>query len=54
MQRFLGSALAAIVVFSGPLPAQAIPYTDMVILGDSLSDSGNLYALTGNLVPISP
>lgn len=53
MQRLLRNTLAALIL-STPLAAQAINYTDMVVLGDSLSDSGNLYALTGNAVPVSP
>lgn len=53
MQRLLRNTLATLV-FCTPLAAHAITYTDMVVLGDSLSDSGNLYALTSNTVPVSP
>ncbi len=42
----VASALAALAA-----PAQAIPYTSLTIFGDSLSDTGNVSALTGGLVP---
>jgi phospholipase/lecithinase/hemolysin len=29
-------------------------YTNVITFGDSFSDNGNLYALTGRLIPLSP
>ena len=49
----LAAACAAVLVVQGAAaPAQAAPYDRLYVFGDSLLDSGNLYALTG--VPTSP
>lgn len=43
------------LVFSSPLSnAWASPYQGIVAFGDSLTDSGNFYALTGNTYPANP
>lgn len=36
---------------AAPLPALAVPYTGLYVLGDSLSDQGNLFAATSALGP---
>lgn len=47
--RFFGLLL----LFS-PLFASALPYNSLYVFGDSLSDNGNAYLLTGGLIPPSP
>jgi phospholipase/lecithinase/hemolysin len=42
----------AFVLFSGSIVAS--PFQELVIVGDSLSDTGNIYAATGNTFPVSP
>jgi phospholipase/lecithinase/hemolysin len=37
-----------------PLPAIAALFSETYIFGDSISDIGRLYALSGNQVPVSP
>ena len=37
-----------------PLRAFAASFTDIYVFGDSLSDTGNLFAATGSLLPPSP
>ena len=44
--------LAALM--AGTASAQARPFTHLFVFGDSLSDSGNISALTGGLIPASP
>ena len=34
--------------------ASARPFTQLIVFGDSLSDSGNLFAVTGGAIPPSP
>jgi outer membrane lipase/esterase len=50
--------LAAIACIVGPLaapaPAAASWYSGLYVFGDSLSDRGNLFALTGGAVPVAP
>ena len=47
--------LAALMVGgAGTASAQARPFTHLFVFGDSLSDSGNIFALTGGLIPASP
>lgn len=47
-------ALAASLALIAPLPASATSYSGVYVFGDSLSDSGNLYAATGGLIPSAP
>lgn len=56
MTRIKTSILSALVlVFALAIqPANAQQYTGLYVFGDSLSDSGNLFALTGGTNPPSP
>ena len=49
--RRLASLLGTAAVLAASLPAHAGPYTQMVVFGDSLSDTGNLSILTGGAQP---
>lgn len=51
LRRFL-SILA--IASSMATVSQAAPFTQLVVFGDSLSDPGNLFTLTGGAVPPSP
>ena len=58
MSRFLrnaaAAALAAAAVGAVASAANAQSYDRSVVFGDSLSDTGNLYAATGGTTPLSP
>ena len=45
--RRLSCATALVIAALSSLPAQASPYSSLVVFGDSLSDTGNLSILTG-------
>lgn len=44
-------SLLLLVVFFWPLSAMALPFTDLYVFGDSLSDQGNVSLRTGGAVP---
>jgi len=50
--RLLGIVISSVVLFSGVAFA-ATSFGNVVVFGDSLSDNGNMYALTGGAVPPS-
>lgn len=58
MSRFLrtaaAAALAAAAMGAAATAADAQSYSRLVVFGDSLSDNGNLYAVTGGAQPTSP
>lgn len=50
MIRKLAVFLAVFATLSGPMYAQAGLFDQMIVIGDSLSDNGNLFAMTGGLL----
>lgn len=50
----LGTAVAAASLFLCALPAQAATHSGLFAFGDSLSDNGNVLALTGGATPGAP
>jgi len=53
LQRGQRALLALLLGFGVNLSAQAA-YSDIYFFGDSLSDTGNMYTITGGLVPAPP
>jgi len=51
--RRVGGAIAALVVCVQVTGAAAQSFDNIIVFGDSLSDDGNIYALTGNTFPPS-
>src|SRR5690348_8301717 len=47
-------AMCMAMVFGGSVSAQNRVFTSQYSFGDSLSDNGNLYALTGRTLPAAP
>jgi len=57
MSRFLRSAAVAalaVAAMGAASAANAQTYSRLVVFGDSLSDNGNLYAVSGGTNPLSP
>ena len=46
--------VAAVLLVGGQGQTWAAPFSQMIVFGDSLSDPGNFYAATGNLIPPAP
>jgi len=51
LQKF---CLAACFGLMAPTVSAATPYAQLIVFGDSLSDPGNAYAMTGGLFPPAP
>lgn len=54
MRKGFGRLLAALVLAGTGLAAQAQSFSNLFIFGDSLSDTGNIFALTSGAQPPSP
>ncbi len=54
MKRPLAAAAAALAALLAAAPDRAAAYSALYVFGDSLSDRGNLFALSGGLVPAAP
>jgi phospholipase/lecithinase/hemolysin len=52
-KRWLGSAALAMAAF-GAGAAQASSFSNLVVFGDSLTDTGNVFIATGGAVPAAP
>ncbi|MEX0271656.1 SGNH/GDSL hydrolase family protein [Leptolyngbyaceae cyanobacterium UHCC 1019] len=50
----IATSLPIALVALSPVVAEAIGFTNLYVFGDSLSDTGNLYRATGNLIPPPP
>lgn len=48
------ASLSACDIFHFQIPDPDSPITNLVIFGDSLSDVGNVHAMTGGIVPLPP
>ena len=42
------------LALSSPVGAGTLPFNQMIIFGDSLSDNGNVYIATGGAIPAPP
>lgn len=52
MNRFILLPLIALnVIAAAAMPARSMPYSDMVVFGDSLSDNGNIFEATSSILP---
>ncbi|MFE4108290.1 SGNH/GDSL hydrolase family protein [Almyronema epifaneia] len=54
LKKTLIAASALLSPLLMPLAAPAATFTQMFVFGDSLSDTGNLYAQTSSLLPLAP
>jgi outer membrane lipase/esterase len=52
--RGLGGAFAAAMAVLGPASAATLDYSDLYVFGDSLSDVGRAFALSGGEIPLTP
>jgi phospholipase/lecithinase/hemolysin len=53
-KQFLATSSVVFLAVLFPLRAFAASFTDIYVFGDSLSDTGNLSAATGGVIPPSP
>ena len=53
-RRFAFPALLAVVLLAMTSIANAGPYSNVFVYGDSLSDTGNIYNASGHTIPQSP
>ena len=54
MRKQFGRLLAAVVLLGASVAAHANTYSNLFIFGDSLSDTGNIFTLTGGATPAAP
>ncbi len=47
-------ALVSVLMLAMTVVAAASPYSSVFVYGDSLSDTGNIYAASGGTIPLSP
>jgi len=53
-ENAIAATLPLAMVALSPVAAQAIDFTGLYVFGDSLSDTGNLFRASGNLIPPPP
>lgn len=53
-KNFVGRFVAASLLLAGSAAANAVSYSNAYYFGDSLSDTGNIFALTGGTQPLAP
>lgn len=54
MTRFITFAFLSVCLLVCPHSGLAAPFGDLIVFGDSLSDTGNVARITGGLVPSEP
>ena len=50
----MGYACLTVAWLAGPVQLLAATYSDLIVFGDSLSDTGNIYRVTAGVIPNSP
>ena len=53
IRRVIGALVVGTAAFASQT-ASALPFTNMVVFGDSLSDTGNILISTGGAIPTAP
>ena len=53
-RRFAFPAFLAVILLAMSSIANAGPYSNVFVYGDSLSDTGNIYNASGHTIPQSP
>lgn len=53
LRRLVGALVVGTAAFASQT-ASALPFTNMVVFGDSLSDTGNIFLATGGAIPTAP
>lgn len=54
LRSVLVCSLVVLSMFGAALPAAAGQFTQLVVFGDSLSDTGRMFVRSGGLLPLSP